>query len=133
RSIVRPCRCLGCAQEERGSVRRVEEPGNAGCRAGHPVGGGRLERDPGVGVSVTEPSIVVHVYGITDVGRTREHNEDAFMVADLDKAQPLAFPAEQVHVPGEHGALFMVADGMGGAAAGEIASSMAVDVILSEL
>ena len=82
---------------------------------------------------MTEPNIVVHVYGVSDVGRTREHNEDAFMVADLDKAQPLTFPAEQTHVPGEHGALFMVADGMGGAAAGEIASSMAVDVILSEL
>ena len=82
---------------------------------------------------MSEPNIVVHVYGVSDVGRTREHNEDAFMVADLDKAQPLTFPAEQTQVPGEHGTLFMVADGMGGAAAGEIASSMAVDVILSEL
>jgi serine/threonine protein phosphatase PrpC len=82
---------------------------------------------------VNEPKVVVHVYGVSDVGRTREHNEDAFLVADLEKAQPLTFPAEQQHVPGEHGALFMVADGMGGAAAGEIASSMAVDVILSEL
>jgi PPM family protein phosphatase len=78
-------------------------------------------------------NIVVHVYGISDVGRTREHNEDAFMVADLDRAQPLTFPSERTESPGEHGVLFMVADGMGGAAAGEIASSMAVDVILSEL
>jgi protein phosphatase len=36
-------------------------------------------------------------------------------------------------MPGDHGAMFMVADGMGGAAAGEIASSMAVDVVLGEL
>jgi serine/threonine protein phosphatase PrpC len=82
---------------------------------------------------VSEPKVVVHVYGVSDVGRTREHNEDAFMVADLDTAEPLSFPAEKQHVPGQHGVLFMVADGMGGAAAGEIASSMAVDVILSEL
>jgi protein phosphatase len=82
---------------------------------------------------VNEPKVVVHVYGVSDVGRTREHNEDAFLVADLEKAEPIRFPAEQEHVPGEHGYLFMVADGMGGAAAGEIASSMAVDVILSEL
>jgi PPM family protein phosphatase len=82
---------------------------------------------------MSDSPVVVHVYGVTDVGRTREHNEDAFLVADLEKAQPLTFSSEQTHVPGEHGALFMVADGMGGAAAGEIASSMAVDVILSEL
>ncbi len=77
--------------------------------------------------------IVVHVYGITDVGRTREHNEDAFAVADLTLGQPMVFPEEKTQVPGKHGTLFMVADGMGGAAAGEIASSMAVEVILSEL
>lgn len=82
---------------------------------------------------MSDAKILVHVYAITDVGRTREHNEDAFMVADLDTAQPIAFPTEQIKTPGEHGTLFMVADGMGGAAAGEIASSMAVDVILSEL
>jgi len=82
---------------------------------------------------VTEPTVVVHVYGVTDVGRTRDHNEDAFLVADLENAKPITFSSEQTHVPGEHGALFMVADGMGGAAAGEIASSMAVEVILTEL
>lgn len=80
-----------------------------------------------------EPPVVVRVFGCTDVGRTREHNEDAFVVADLSTATPLSFPSEQTEVPGERGALFMVADGMGGAAAGEIASSMAVDVVLQAL
>ena len=28
--------------------------------------------------------IIVHVFGKTDVGRTREHNEDCFVVADLN-------------------------------------------------
>ncbi len=79
------------------------------------------------------PPVIVHVYGCTDVGRTREHNEDAFAVADLDTASPFSFPAERTETPGERGTLFMVADGMGGAAAGEIASSMAVDVVLGEL
>jgi serine/threonine protein phosphatase PrpC len=52
----------------------------------------------------------VKAYGLTDVGRQRQHNEDAFLVADEAK-------------------LFLVADGMGGHAAGEIASRIAVDSI----
>ena len=37
------------------------------------------------------------------------------------------------HVVSTKGALFMVADGMGGAAAGELASQMAIDVVLNDL
>jgi protein phosphatase len=77
--------------------------------------------------------IIVRVYGRTDVGRTREHNEDAFVVADLTSWNPTLRPEVRTHVTGERGTLFMVADGMGGAAAGELASSMAVDVVLEEL
>jgi protein phosphatase len=75
----------------------------------------------------------VHVFGRTDVGRTREHNEDAFAVADLTANRATLHPDVRTHISGERGSLFMVADGMGGAAAGEIASAMAVDVILREL
>ncbi|MEA2489362.1 MAG: family protein phosphatase [Acidobacteriota bacterium] len=52
----------------------------------------------------------VKAYGLTHVGRQRQHNEDAFLVED------------DAH-------LFLVADGMGGHAAGEIASRIAVDSI----
>jgi protein phosphatase len=52
----------------------------------------------------------VKAYGLTHVGRQRQHNEDSFLVADEAK-------------------LFLVADGMGGHAAGEIASRIAVDSI----
>jgi serine/threonine protein phosphatase PrpC len=77
--------------------------------------------------------IIVHVFGRTDVGRTREHNEDCFIVADLTTGNATLQPEVRSHAPGERGSLFMVADGMGGAAAGEIASAMATEVVLSEL
>jgi protein phosphatase len=80
----------------------------------------------------TEP-VVVHVFGRTDVGRMREHNEDAFVVADLTRGQATLQPEVRSHVVGERGTLFMVCDGMGGAAAGEIASAMAIDAILREV
>jgi protein phosphatase len=83
--------------------------------------------------------VVVHVVGRTDVGRTREHNEDAFAVADLatlrdpDAAGSVGAGFDDGERVISGGAVFMVADGMGGAAAGEIASSMAVDVVVREL
>ncbi|MEP6494902.1 MAG: Stp1/IreP family PP2C-type Ser/Thr phosphatase [bacterium] len=77
--------------------------------------------------------VVVQVFGRTDVGRTREHNEDAFVVADLSHDNATLQPEVRTHLAGPKGSLFMVADGMGGAAAGEIASAMAVDVVLGEL
>lgn len=77
--------------------------------------------------------IIVHVFGRTDVGRTREHNEDSFIVADLTTMNATLQPEVRQHVPGPRGSLFMVADGMGGAAAGEVASAMATEVVLTEL
>jgi serine/threonine protein phosphatase PrpC len=88
---------------------------------------------PDSGALPTRGPVVVHVFGRTDVGRTREHNEDAFAVADLTANRATLHPDVRTHISGERGSLFMVADGMGGAAAGEIASAMAVDVVLREL
>jgi len=83
--------------------------------------------------STPSDEIVVQVFGRTDVGRTRDHNEDAFIVADLT-ADVAAVPTEvRRTISGAKGSVFMVADGMGGAAAGEIASAMAVEAILGEL
>jgi len=85
---------------------------------------------------MTQPDhseILVHVFGRTDVGRTREHNEDAFVIADLTRNDATLQPSVREHRVGEKGTLFMVADGMGGAAAGEIASQMATEIVLKEL
>lgn len=84
---------------------------------------------------MTQPDhseILVHVFGRTDVGRTREHNEDAFVVADLSADDASLQPSVRQHRVGPKGSLFMVADGMGGAAAGEIASQMATEIVLKE-
>jgi protein phosphatase len=77
--------------------------------------------------------VVVHVFGRTDVGKMREHNEDAFVVADLTRGNATLQPEVRSHTIGDRGTLFMVADGMGGAAAGEIASAMAIEAVLREV
>ena len=77
--------------------------------------------------------IRVSVFGRTDLGRTRDHNEDTFLVADLDTPQVLPSLTVAEQTIGPRGSLFMVADGMGGAAAGEIASSMAAQQIFEHL
>ncbi len=69
------------------------------------------------------------VFGSTDVGRARKHNEDSFLVADLTQQTATLGPDVQEHDVGKKGSLFLVADGMGGAAAGEVASAMAAESI----
>ncbi|HEY3993187.1 MAG TPA: Stp1/IreP family PP2C-type Ser/Thr phosphatase, partial [Ktedonobacteraceae bacterium] len=56
---------------------------------------------------------------LTDVGRKREHNEDNMAYVIPKDPQVMA----------RKGALFIVADGMGGHAAGEVASEIAVDTV----
>jgi protein phosphatase len=59
----------------------------------------------------------------------REHNEDNFLIADLTQNIRSVRPEVRTHTVGARGTLFAVCDGMGGAAAGEVASQMAVDTI----
>lgn len=73
------------------------------------------------------------LYARTDVGRARDHNEDNFLVADLTERRPVLTPEVREHQVGDRGSLLVVADGMGGAAAGELASAMATKTIYDQI
>ncbi|MGH7523780.1 MAG: Stp1/IreP family PP2C-type Ser/Thr phosphatase [Gemmatimonadales bacterium] len=75
--------------------------------------------------STATPHVRASFFALTDRGRTRDHNEDTFLVADLGSTHPIRESRRQEMQLGERGALYLVADGMGGAAAGEVASEMA--------
>jgi serine/threonine protein phosphatase PrpC len=69
--------------------------------------------------------IRLEVFGQTDVGRVRQNNEDAFVIADLMVSQPIhAMPSPIDLEVGVRGVLLAVSDGMGGAQAGEVASAL---------
>ena len=66
----------------------------------------------------------------TNVGLIRQNNEDNFVVSsDLSTSEWLIPQAGPYADLGEFGALLVVADGMGGANAGEVASAIAVETI----
>jgi PPM family protein phosphatase len=82
---------------------------------------------------MTDHPVQVEVFGRTDVGKAREHNEDSFIVADLTTRNASLQPEVRAHEVGRRGTLFMVADGMGGAAAGEVASEMATTTVYNHM
>lgn len=85
---------------------------------------------------MNDSGVKIEVFAKSDVGKVRAGNEDNFLIADLnqpkiwratDEGEPLssAFTLEQ----GQDGVLLAVADGMGGALAGEVASEIAVSTV----
>ena len=79
------------------------------------------------GVPTRKLRFGIEAIGVSEVGRTREHNEDAFFLADPHPEAP-----DAARLPGAW-KLVAVADGMGGHEAGEIASELALDVIEREM
>jgi serine/threonine protein phosphatase PrpC len=85
--------------------------------------------EEGAATAEPPPGIQVRLYGQTDVGLVREHNEDNFVVVDLSTKVRGLDERLTRHEIGPRGSIFAVCDGMGGAAAGEVASQMAVDTL----
>ncbi|MDP1832552.1 MAG: protein phosphatase 2C domain-containing protein [Geothrix sp.] len=66
--------------------------------------------------------MLIDYAAITHPGKVRKNNEDAYLLSALDGEEPIINgPARSLQV-GDSGLLVAVADGMGGAAAGEVAS-----------
>ena len=99
-------------------------------QSGFPVG-----IQPSLGqVSVPEfARYRIQACGCTDAGSIRENNEDYFAISSLSEG--ILWDRNDSHsfLSGRYGSLFTVADGMGGAAGGDVASRLAVQTLYREL
>jgi len=71
----------------------------------------------------------IEVFARTEVGCARERNEDAFLVLHLGQGQSGIRPEQRLCELSPPGTLMAICDGMGGAAAGDVASRMAIEAI----
>jgi protein phosphatase len=97
-----------------------------------------LREDDAPGESPRRPfasQVRVDAAGLSDRGKVREDNEDHFLVARVGRSlDTLLTSLPSGEIPerfDETGYVMMVADGMGGAAAGEIASRMAISTLVN--
>lgn len=78
------------------------------------------------------PPLAVRSYGLSHAGRVRENNEDVFVVGEL--ARTLIVHHANIPQPDEthsrhRGHVFLVADGVGGHEAGEVASRLSAATV----
>src|SRR5262245_63197600 len=76
----------------------------------------------------------VRSFGLTDPGKVRPTNQDQFLIAVLLKAlqvERTSLPQPKIKHSSDRSYLFVVADGMGGHAAGEKASALAIGSVES--
>ncbi|MFT3693994.1 MAG: protein phosphatase 2C domain-containing protein [Kofleriaceae bacterium] len=73
---------------------------------------------------------ILRVAGRTDIGKKRDHNEDAFTIVDLSAPSQMA--TGDVDATGKR-ILLAVSDGMGGHQAGEVASAIVISTIIQSL
>lgn len=87
---------------------------------------------PAAPVSTPRPPFVVRGFGLSDQGKVRSTNEDHFAIAELARTLHIhqsTLPQSKSQYSSHRGHVFLVADGVGGNAAGEVASGLSVESI----
>jgi len=91
----------------------------------------RIEPASGATAAVSDRRLAI--CGATDIGARRADNQDTFVIADL-RSGDLSNPCSRTEIPlSKRGILLLVCDGMGGAAAGDLAARIAAAAIKQEL
>jgi PPM family protein phosphatase len=78
---------------------------------------------------IVQSESLIWVSARTDIGMRRDSNEDSMLVADLAAGTAAMSADMNVYDADERGMLMAISDGMGGAAAGEVASHIAITVL----
>jgi serine/threonine protein phosphatase PrpC len=92
--------------------------------------------DPALLATTARADVRIDAAGQTHAGRVRKTNEDAYVVATLQRSLLVhdASPAARGWFTGQSaGTLLVVADGMGGQGGGDVASRVAVSVVVNHL
>lgn len=78
------------------------------------------------------PGLSVRAFGQSDRGQVRTSNEDSFLIAEMARTlwvRQTNLPQPQTQYGRNRAHLFLVADGMGGHAAGEVASALTLESV----
>jgi len=90
---------------------------------------------PNLGIALPaahQPPLAVRSFGLTDRGKVRDSNEDHFLIAELGRTlwvRQTSLPQPTTQHGRNRGYIFLVADGVGGNQAGEVASALSVATI----
>lgn len=78
------------------------------------------------------PLIQLQSHGLTSIGRVRASNEDNYLIAELGRTmwvRQTSLPQDSIQLGRNRGHVLLVADGMGGHQAGEVACALSITTI----